>query len=313
MSKARALGIWQFIPSTGYKFGLKRDTWIDERMDPEKSTAAAIAYLKELHQMFGDWTTVLAAYNCGEGNVLRVIRGQKINYLDNFWDLYERLPRETARYVPRFLATLHIIKNPEKYGFNFDDPDSQPAYESVTVEKQIQLKTVAKNLDISVDEVIDLNPELRRKATPPTKYSLNVPLGTASVLLAKLDDIPDWTPSPNEYINYIYHTVKKGETLSHIAAKYHTNVNAIVKANRMHRRQMIRIGQKLIVPVRNAKGSDLLSYEEDQDQDSKYRAKKGDTLKLIAKRFNTNTTQLKKLNRLTSALLYEGQVLKVSE
>jgi membrane-bound lytic murein transglycosylase D len=314
LSPARALGIWQFIPSTGYKFGLKRDTWIDERMNPWKSTTAAIAYLKELHQMFGDWTTVLAAYNCGEGNVLRVIRGQKINYLDNFWDLYERLPRETARYVPRFLATLHIMKDPEKYGFTFDRADSPPVYESVNIEKQIQLKTAAENLGISVDELIELNPELRRQATPPAKYSLNIPAGMGAVLLAKLDAIPDWTPQKNEYTEYIYHTVKKGETLSHIAIKYHISSSVIAKANKMSRRSSIRAGQKLKIPLRGGKGSDLLSYENEPEQDDNtYRAKKGDTLKVIAKRFNTNTSRLKKLNRLTSSLLYEGQVLKVSE
>jgi membrane-bound lytic murein transglycosylase D len=117
-SSARALGLWQFIPSTGYKFGLSRDEWIDERMDVQKSTKAAIAYLKELHNMFGDWLTALAAYNCGEGRVLRVISRQQINYLDSFWDLYRKLPNETARYVPRFLATLHIVNNPQKYGFD---------------------------------------------------------------------------------------------------------------------------------------------------------------------------------------------------
>jgi len=101
-SSARALGIWQFIPSTGYKFGLNRDEWIDERMDVYKSTKAAIAYLKELHGMFGDWLTALAAYNCGEGRVLKTISRQRINYLDSFWDLYRQLPIETARYVPRF-------------------------------------------------------------------------------------------------------------------------------------------------------------------------------------------------------------------
>jgi membrane-bound lytic murein transglycosylase D len=135
LSRARALGLWQFIPSTGYKFGLKRDTWIDERLDPEKSTAAAIDYLEELHNIFGDWTTVLAGYNCGEGRVLRVIRDQKINYLDNFWDLYEKLPRETARYVPRFLATLHILSDPEKYGFQFEEPDEPLPYRPPTPSK----------------------------------------------------------------------------------------------------------------------------------------------------------------------------------
>ncbi len=118
LSRARALGLWQFIPSTGYKYTLQRDKWIDERMDVDKSTQAAIAYLKELHDIFGDWLTCLAAYNCGEGRLLRVISKQRINYLDHFWDLYRQLPTETARYVPRFLATLHIVKNPAKYGFD---------------------------------------------------------------------------------------------------------------------------------------------------------------------------------------------------
>jgi membrane-bound lytic murein transglycosylase D len=111
LSTARALGMWQFIASTGYRFGLKRDNWIDERMDFEKSTQAAIAYLRELHQIFGDWTTALAAYNCGEYAVLNRIKTQKINYLDHFWDLYEKLPRETAAYVPRFMAVIHIVNN----------------------------------------------------------------------------------------------------------------------------------------------------------------------------------------------------------
>ncbi|RJQ54597.1 MAG: LysM peptidoglycan-binding domain-containing protein [Nitrospiraceae bacterium] len=313
LSPARALGIWQFIPSTGYKFGLKRDTWIDERMDPRKATAAAIAYLKELHQMFGDWTTVLAAYNCGEGNVLRVIRGQKVNYLDNFWDLYERLPRETARYVPRFLATLHIMKDPGKYGFTFDQLDSPPFSESVLVEKQIRLKDMAEGIGVPADELAALNPELRRQATPPAKYYLNIPAGTGSVLLAKLDTIPNWTPQKNEYAETIYHTVKKGETLSRIAVKYRTTVNAIVKVNKISRKRNLRIGQKLKIPLRGGKGGDLLSYEDDQTQGNKYRAKRGDTLRTIAKKFNTNTTHLKKLNHLTSALLYEGQVLRVAD
>ncbi len=141
LSRSRAFGLWQFIPSTGYKFGLKRNDWIDERLDPEKSTAAAIAYFKELHQMFGDWATVLAAYNCGEGAVARVIREQKADYLDNFWDFYERLPRETARYFPRFLAVLAIINDPAKYGFTLDELDKPLSCETVTIERPVQLRT----------------------------------------------------------------------------------------------------------------------------------------------------------------------------
>ncbi len=188
LSRARAFGLWQFIPSTGYKFGLKRNAWIDERLDPDKATAAAIAYFKELHQMFGDWSTVLAAYNCGEGSVARVIRNQKVNYLDNFWDFYERLPRETARYVPRFLAVLSIINNPAQYGFSLEELDQPLPYETVTIERPVQLSDIAVKLSIDPGELSALNPELRRDATPNISYSLRVPPGKGEALLASLDD-----------------------------------------------------------------------------------------------------------------------------
>ncbi len=148
LSPARALGLWQFIPSTGYRFGLSRDKYVDERLDPYKSTKAAILYLKELHHLFGDWETVLAAYNCGEGRVLRTINTQSINYLDNFWDLYEKLPRETARYVPRFQATLHIIQNPKQYGLTDIHPESPMEFETVPVSRQLQIKSIADTTGI---------------------------------------------------------------------------------------------------------------------------------------------------------------------
>lgn len=247
LSRARALGLWQFIPSTGYKFGLKRDTWIDERMDPEKATDAAIAYMKELHQIFGDWTTVLAAYNCGEGAVLRVIRSQQISYLDNFWDLFEKLPYETARYVPRFLATVHILSDPEKYGFTLEEIEHPIPYETVTINKSVQLKAVASKLDVSLDDLVSLNPELRYQATSNDPYLLKVPPETGELLLASLDQIPKWTPPSRRYI---YHRVRRGETLSSIARRYRTSVRAIKSVNRIPRSNIIRIGQKLKIPVR---------------------------------------------------------------
>ena len=119
-------------------------------MDPAKSTLAAIEYLKELHSIFGDWATVLAAYNCGEGRVLRVIRSQNINYLDNFWDLYERLPRETARYVPRFLATLHVLNNPEKYGLDQVSVEPPLEFETVACRQTGQSEEMWPNLSMSM-------------------------------------------------------------------------------------------------------------------------------------------------------------------
>ena len=180
LSKARALGLWQFIPSTGFKYGLNRTEWIDERMDAQKSTRAAIGYLKDLHAMFGDWMTVLAAYNCGEYRVLRVISGQHLNYLDRFWDLYHLLPYETARYVPRFLATLHIIRDPAKYGMDLGEPrERELPFEIVKTRKNMKLQDIAKALDMTEETLVSLNSELRHKMTPDREYDLKVPIEMA--------------------------------------------------------------------------------------------------------------------------------------
>ena len=309
LSRARALGLWQFIPSTGYKFGLKRDTWIDERLDPEKATVAAIAYMKELHQIFGDWTTVLAAYNCGEGRVLRTIRNQQINYLDNFWDLYTQLPSETARYVPRFLATLHILKDPAKYGFEFQDPAEPLLYESVDITKQVQLKVLAKEIGVDNIELTGLNPELRQQVTPPTLYSLKVPADKGEVLLAKMDNIQKWIPPQDAYV---IHRVKSGETLSLIAKRYRTKVSYIQRANNIRQKHFIRAGQKLKIPLRGG-SSERLYASNELLPDGKYKIRKGDSLWLIAKKFNTNAKTLQRMNNLNDARLYVGQYLMINK
>ena len=315
LSPARALGLWQFIPSTGYKFGLKRDDWIDERLDPDKSTKAAIAYLQELHLMFGDWTTVLAAYNSGEGNVLKVIRGQKVNYLDNFWDLYERLPRETARYVPRFLATLLIVKEPGKYGFDLGEREEFLSCEVVTIEKQVRLDAISKEVGISEVLLSDLNPELRIKVTPPTAYSLRIPPAMSELLLARLDSIPEWsrvrtglakggTKGSSEF-SYVTHRVSEGECLSSIAEKYKTTVAAISKANNIRNGVLIRAGHSLKIPLRNPK-----VYTSTSGQT--YTVKKGDSLWLIAQKFNTDVDTLKRINNLKSSDLVVGQTIRLN-
>ena len=307
LSKARALGLWQFIPSTGYKFGLSRDKFIDKRLDPINSTEAAIAYLKELHQMFGDWTTVLAAYNCGEGRVLRVIRAQNVNYLDNFWDLYERLPYETARYVPRFLATLHIIENLDRYGFDSIQVDTPMEYEEIEVAKQINLKHVAIAIGANERQLTELNPELRYKILPPDKYSLKVPEGTGAVLTAKLDEIPLSKP-PTRTV--VYHRVRRGETLSIIAKKYRTRVSSIMRANNLRRSHYIVAGRLLKIPMsgyryRASKPAAISPGA------SAHRVTRGDNLWNIAKRYDTTTDKIKKINNLNSTDLHIGQVLKL--
>jgi len=245
LSKSRALGLWQFIPSTGYKFGLSRNRYIDERLDPEKSTQAAIGYLKELHSHFGDWSTVLAAYNCGEARVLKVIQNQKINYLDNFWDLYEHLPQETSRYVPKFLATLHIVKNLEKYGLNKVIIDSPLKSESLTVTKKIHLKNVAKITGIDKKSLEELNPELRQNIVPGGNYTLKIPEGNKQRLLANIDQILRLNPANVEFIK---HRVQAGESLSLIARRYRTSVANIMLANDLHRANHIVAGKTLKIP-----------------------------------------------------------------
>jgi membrane-bound lytic murein transglycosylase D len=322
LSCARALGLWQFIPSTGYKFGLNRDNWIDERLDPDKSTAAAISYLEELHQIFGDWTTVLAAYNCGEGRVLRKINEQKINYLDNFWDLYEKLPRETARYVPRFLATLHILNDPEEYAITLEEPDKPIPYEVVTIEKQVNLDTVAGKLDIPAKELAVLNPELRRNVTPDFPYAIRVPMGKGEILLAKIADVPEWsTPKRAADIpewssskkTYVYHKVRKGETLSVIARKYRTSVQNIIQANNIRKKNFIQYGQKIKIPVAGGKAPKSLARGAPALHNGKYVVRKGDSLWLVARNFNTTTKELCRLNNLSSTRLHVGQELKITK
>lgn len=314
LSSARALGLWQFIPSTGHKFGLSRNYYIDERMDPEKATRAAIAYLKELHNLFGDWTTALAAYNCGEFRVLKTIRRQKINYLDNFWDLYQSLPRETARYVPRFLATVHIVNNLDKYGIKANAPLSPIAYKTFDIKKQVRLKDIAKEINVDTALLKTLNPELRHALLPPETYSLKIPEQQADIFLAKLDKIKTtYTPPPM----YVYHRVRKGDTLSGIAKKYRTSVKAISSCNKIYRSHRIIAGKVLKIPTKNYPGGGYVASNPSKTvippgKSVTYKVRRGDNLWIIAKKFSTTTKQIMARNRLSGTTLHIGQTLVIS-
>ncbi|HHF43227.1 MAG TPA: LysM peptidoglycan-binding domain-containing protein, partial [Candidatus Aminicenantes bacterium] len=311
-SRARALGLWQFISSTGYRFGLKRDRWVDERMDFIKSTRAAIQYLKELHSFFGDWTTALAAYNCGEFRVQKVIQAQRINYLDNFWDLYIMLPRETARFVPRFIATLLIINNPEKYGFNLPQPDPPLKFEVIEINKPVKLATLAKNIGVPSKTLEELNPELRHKSTPDRPYSLRVPPGFGQKVLAVLDNISRWIPPE---ATYVIHYVRRGETLSTIASRYRTTVAAIARLNRLRSVHLIRPGQRLKIPSRgryiSRKPASMRLIKEGEKLI--YIVQRGDSLYRIANAFNTSVARIKQMNNLTSNILKVGQKLVIQQ
>ena len=339
-SRARALGLWQFIPSTGYKFGLSRDEWVDERMDVEKSTQAAIAYLKELHGMFGDWLTVLAAYNCGEGRVLRVISRQHINYFDRFWDLYNQLPRETARYVPRFMATLHIIKNPQKYGINLGNTTEKPIpYSTVKVNKVMKLQDIATKIEVSEDVMNLLNSELRHKITPDSEYELKIPTEALAKFNLVASEIPETEkPRFTGRIVFIKHRVKSGETLASIAKRYKVSSASLTEFNKKSVKRGLVVGQILNIPlVREARISKKDRYKSkniktqitktekktkivnqklsaadvDKMGTNKYIVTKGDNLSIIAKKNNTTSAKLKQLNKFSGEKLKPGQIIIV--
>ena len=314
LSPARALGLWQFIPSTGYKYGLSRDEWVDERMDFEKSTRAAIDYLKELHTMFGDWLTVLAAYNCGEGRVMRTIASQHINYLDRFWDLYNKLPYETARYVPRFIATVLVIRDPQKYGIDLGAGRmSVLSYETAEINKSVRLQDIARKLDYSEEILNILNAELRHRITPNRPYKLRVPADMSAQFLKVVDDIA-LAEAPRESFRrgvVIKHRVRQGETLASIAGKYKTSENAIRNANPHLKKKALAAGQRLNIPIQAAKS--VPTKVQKQESVVNHKVQKGDTLASVARKYGIGISEIKRINRLEGDKLKLGQTLRIEK
>jgi membrane-bound lytic murein transglycosylase D len=316
LSSARALGLWQFIPSTGYKYGLNRDDWADERMDVEKSTRAAIDYFKDLHAMFGDWLTVLAGYNCGEGRVMRTIASQHINYLDQFWDLYQRLPNETARYVPRFLATLLIVRDPQKYGMDLGSGTPKTdilSYEVVEINRCMRLQDIAQKLDSSEETLNILNAELRHRITPDRPYKLKVPSEKADLFVQILSEIPQVDRPHLSFQTVrgavIKHKVRPGETLDSIAQKYKTSVGAIRSANQLSKKSLV-AGQKLNVPLRSAKLSVTAEKEVKPGKTVLYKVQKGDTLASLSRKQGISVAEIRSINNLKNDALKIGQTLR---
>jgi membrane-bound lytic murein transglycosylase D len=303
-SRASAVGMWQFISSTGLRYGLNRDAWVDERFHPEKSTDAAIAYLTELHGMFGDWPKALAAYNCGEARVARLQR-RSDQYLD-FWDLYERLPRETRRYVPRLFAAIAIIDDPGKYGMELPEPDEPDSdVVTVTVERAVKLEKLDELLGLAEGTLADLNPELRYKGTPKRAYELRVPARHEETLVASIDSIPEWRPPQTQYV---VHRVRRGQTLSVIAGRYGTSVRAIMLANNLRSANRIREGQRLRIPV---SGSGSVRRVSRTAVDGVHTVRRGETLGAIARAYGTTVSQIQRDNGLSSTTIYPGQDLRV--
>jgi len=245
ISPKKAVGLWQFILPTGKKYGLERNTWYDERRDPEKSTIAACKLLKELYDEFGDWYLALAAYNAGKYKIKKAIRDQKTR---NFWELY--LPKETEEYVAKIIAVIIIMNDPVVYGF--ENELSPYEYEEVSVFGPVDLKLVSKLTGVEMKELLFLNPELTKECTPPDiiPYPLKLPKGKGALFVEKFSKIP----KEKRYLshrelqrrkhNVIIHRVRYGENLWKIAKRYRVSVRKIKRWNRL-RSSLIYPGQKL--------------------------------------------------------------------
>lgn len=254
-SHGRASGIWQFISSTGRRYGLEQNWWYDGRRDVYASTKAAVRFLDNLSKNFdGNWFYALAAYNAGGGNVRKAVRkNKKRGKPVDFFSL--KLPPETKAYVPKLLALKKIINNPEKYGITLEPIANEPFLAKVDTVSQIDLARVAELADMPLDEIYKLNPGFNRWATPPNgPHYVLLPIEKAQSFEEKLAELPR-----DERISWVRHEIKKGETLSTIALKYHTSISSIKKVNHL-RSNALREGRGLTIPVASKKlGSYKLS------------------------------------------------------
>ena len=296
VSKAKAVGLWQFMYSTGKQYGLKRNWYIDERQDPVKSTRAAAKYFVDLYEEFEDWYLVLAAYNTGPG---RLNRALNLHETSDYWQLYS-LPKDTKNYIPYYLSSAIILKNPEKYGFKI--PKVSPLkFDIVTIEKSADLSVIAKSADTKVSTIKKLNPELRQPATPSNgPYVLNIPLGKKDSFYEKFNKIPD---DEKFAVQNVEHRVKKGENLISIASKYRVLVADLQTINNISNKDFLSIGQRLKIPV---KGGLYSNYPEKVV----YKVRSGDTLGHIAEEYNTRASEIRKWNNMGgSSLIRPGQKL----
>jgi membrane-bound lytic murein transglycosylase D len=317
-SWAAAVGLWQFIPGTGARYGLRQDFYVDERSSFEKATRASARYLKWLAQRYdGNWELAMAAYNSGEGRIDGAIA--RSGYAD-FWEIYARglIPQETRNYVPNILATIIIAKNPEKYGFSVR-PEPGLTYDYVKVNNMVDLRLVADATDAPYEYLLALNPELKRGVTPPgVEHLLRVPTGKGRVLQAALQRIP-----PEKRSSWRMLTAQAGESFDTLSRRTGVSAAAIEQVNG----GVIRPGQKAIIPMsggvrnvvfsmaKNGAASPAAPVTSSVSGGTKmitYKVRAGENMGDIAGRYNTSVRDIATLNRISpTTKLRAGQVIKV--
>ena len=308
-SHAKAAGMWQFISSTGKKYDLNWSWYVDERRDPEKATIAACRYLKDLYKEFDHWYLALAAYNAGSG---RIHRAQRLHRTSDFWQLHS-LPRETRNYMPYYLAAAIIGSNPKEFGFDENKIKGEPwRYDTVLLEKSADLSVLAMAAGIKLKTIKDFNPELRQSATPADgAYTIKLPLGTKNRFLNEFNALPeDQRFSPQ----YIFHRVKKGESLWTISRKYGISIHDIASINKIKNRHRIRQGKILTIPTRGVltKQNSVVTSLASTHSKHIYTVKKNDTLGHIAEDYKTRARKIRKWNNLKYGhYIFPGQKLTI--
>ena len=284
-SRAQAVGIWQFVKGTAKMMGLKVNWWIDERRDPEASTRAAARYLNDLYREFDDWYLTLAAYNSGPGRVNRAIRKGRTR---NFWELARKglLPRETKNYIPSFMAAVTIAKDPESFGFTNLEYQLPVDTVDVSIDFSIELKRLARQIGISKDVLVDLNPALRHRVTPGgfPPYHIHVPRGLKQQTVQALLDIPQ-----EERVQWKRYKIRKGDTLGRISRKMGVSVSSLMTVNKIRNARRLKIGQMLIIPF--GPDEQVLRYAGSQPSET-VTIRSGDTLSSIAQNYRTSVASI---------------------
>jgi membrane-bound lytic murein transglycosylase D len=324
-SRARAHGVWQFIVPTGRRYGLKTNRAVDERADPVKSTEAAANYFKDLYELFNDWYLAMAAYDSGEKRVARAIERTGS---EDYWELCRAgaLPRETRLYVPSVIAAALIAKNPSHYGFAIE-PDPPLAFETVTLDRPVSLKRLARETGIEHSDLKELNPELKTDVTPrdPRGYKLRLPEGSRMDVEVRLASIPEASPPSAER----QHRVRKGETLARVARKFGVTPAALAEANDLEPDAALTPRAVLTIPekepaVRHASGKNhrkkagsdengvAAAGSKPSAPPAVYRVRKGDTLYRIANKNHTSVDSIRQWNGLDAdAEIHPGDHLRV--
>lgn len=307
-SRARARGMWQFMSGTAQLYGMKVNWWVDERLDPIKSTRLAAKYLNYLYGEFGDWCLAMAAYNVGPGRIQRILR--KYGDMD-YWTMMSRrlIPRETRNHVPATIAAIIIYNNPELYGFTIT-PQEPALVEEFPVDYQVDLGVIAESIGFSLEDLRALNPALQRGVTPfdPKEYTLNIPAGYGKQLEKALADLP-----PSQRLRLRHHRVSSGETLSLIASRYGVSIRAIADTNSIRNIHRLKLGQDLIIPIMEPKPITAEEAQSLASESGTHTVRRGDSLYRIARIYGVRLQNLFQWNSLgPDSRIFPGQKILVS-